>query len=138
MHNRYPYFYDAVKLSQASYDFTSPSLIIVTATASRLMPATADERCAGANICASVRNTVRVHRRLQRTGVQSYHRRRQQQMHSRMRRCVAYPSTFIDASTNVRMYAQKCVNACVSVNASTTRLCAFTDAVTETSLSAHL
>ena len=45
---------------------------------SRLMPATADERCADANIFACARNTVCVRRRLQRIGIQSYHRRRRQ------------------------------------------------------------
>jgi len=45
---------------------------------SRLTPTTADERCAVANIFASARNTVRVHRRLQMIGIQSYHRRRRQ------------------------------------------------------------
>jgi len=45
---------------------------------SRLTPATADERCADANIFASARNTICVRGRTQRISIQSYHRRHRQ------------------------------------------------------------
>ena len=75
---------------------------------SRLMPDTVDEMCVGANIFAFARNTVCVHRRLQWTGIPSYHR---QQMRSRMhRRAFVDASTFTDASANVHMYTQLCAD----------------------------
>jgi len=86
------------------------------------MPDTGDERCAGANIFASARNTVCVHRRLKRTDIPSYHRWHRQQMHSRARRHAFVDasalSTFTDASSNVRTYAQQCADVYVSVNMS--------------------
>ena len=106
---------------------------------SRLMPDTVDEMCAGANIFTFARNTVCVHRRLQRTGIPSYHRRHRQQMRSRTRwHAFVDASTFTDASANVHMYTQLCADAYMSVNASTTRLHAFTDVFTETASSTHL
>jgi len=132
VHNRHPHFYSATKLSQASYDFISHSPITRHGRdpqPSRLMPVSADERCVGAIIFAATRNTVHVHRRLQRTDILSYHRRRRQQMRS-----WAHRHAFVDASANVRMYAQQSVDEYVSA----TRLCEFTDAFTENSLSAHL
>ena len=57
--------------------------------------------------------------RLQRTGILSYHRRRQQQMHSRMcRRACVDMSMVTDASANIRTFAQQCADTYVSVNAS--------------------
>ena len=123
----HPHFYGAMKPSQASYDFISRSL----------MPAAADERCADANIFTSARNTIRIHRHLQRTGILSYNR---QQMRFLRRRHASMDastsSTFMDASARKRKHI--CADAEVSVNASTAHLCAFTDAFTKTSLPAQL
>ena len=100
----HPHFYGAMKLSQASYDFISRSL----------MPAAADERCADANIFTSARNTIRIHRRLQRTGILSYHR---QQMRFRTRRHASMDastsSTFMDASARKRTHICAGVRECV-------------------------
>jgi len=132
----HPHFYGAMKLSQASYDFISRSLL----------PAAADERCADANIFTSARNTICIHRHLQRTGILSYHR---QQMRFLTRRHASMDastsSTFMDASARKRKHicadAEVSVNASTAhlyVNASTAHLCAFTDAFTKTSLPAQL
>ena len=115
------HFYSAMKLSQASYDFVSHSIIMWHGhdrrgwrwQPSQLTPAAADERCVDVNIFVSTRSTVCVHRHLQRTGILSYYRRRRQQMRSRTRR-----RAFVDASTNIRTYAQQCADAYVSVNTS--------------------
>jgi len=125
MHNTHAHFYGAMERSQASYDFISRSLItqhsrdrggrrdwcpplqmrdVQTQTFS-LPP---EISYASTGVC-----------RLQRTGIPSYHRRRQQQMHSRMcRRACVDMSTVTDASANIRTFAQQCADAYVSVNAS--------------------
>ena len=51
---------------------------VITKAAVAINAATADERCADANIFTSSRNTVPICRRLQRIGIQSYHRHRPQ------------------------------------------------------------
>ena len=132
------HFYSATKLSQASYDFVSHSLIMWHGRdrrgwrwqPSQLTPAAADERCVDVNIFVSTRSTVCVHRHLQRTGILSYHRRRRQQMRSRTRR-----RAFVDASASIyaRMRSNVLTRTC-----RWTHLCEFTDAFMETFLSAHL
>ena len=76
------------------------------------MPAAADEGCANTNIFASTRNTIHVHRHLQRTGILSYHRHHQQQMRSQTHRRALMDastlSTFMDASLSAHLCCAVC------------------------------
>jgi len=152
MHSTHPYFYGATKRPQASSRLYKSFINYVAQPwpqrrPSRLMPATAGERCADANIFAFARNTVRVRRHLQGIGIQSYHRRRRQstykcpQLTARqrsrpprtlsisMQTCSQKRPHFPHLCTCPQTHAHVLSNVCPW-----TRLCAFT----ETFSSAHL
>ena len=118
MHNTHAHFYGAMERSQASYDFISRSLItqhsrdrggrhdwcpplqmrdVQTQTFS--LPPEISYTSTG--VC-----------RLQRTGIPSYHRRRQQQMHSRMCRRACGHVHVVHGYGCVRKHTHVCAAMC--------------------------